>query len=333
MKLNTPIRVILSLTDRCNLSCQFCNAHQYASAKQQMSIGDALSLLDQLKEWGVMIVVLSGGEPLLHPDFLQIARSAVVHRFFVYLTSNGTFIDQKLAKKLCEIGIHSVQISLDGPVDVHKTIRRSDHSFSDAVKAIKCCLHVGIPTSIMCTLSQVNVQYIGEVIELGMAMGVGTCGFERMVSAVRGKETGDLSLTNQQLKFVIQSLTQKRKELRKKVHIECSDPLMNLPPETKKSKDENKSIGGCVAGIAACLISSNGTVYPCTRLPLPLGNIAETTIEEIWQRSEVLKLLRNRDQLSGKCGKCMHRFLCGGCRAAAFAKYGDFLTEDPGCFL
>lgn len=333
MILKAPIRVILSLTDNCNLACQHCSAQEYSSTKQQLSTVEIISLLDELEQWGVMIIVLSGGEPLLHPDFFDIAKSAVEHGFKVFLTSNGTYITHEIAEKLNEIGIHDVQISIDGPSHTHNYIRGSREAFTDAVHAIKSCLLSGIHTSTMCTLSKLNLQYINEIIELCINLGVCACAFERMIPVGRGRNIKGSILTPLEFKHAISLLSQKRKVLGERMKIECSDPLTNPLSNKETAGSNDMLLGGCVAGIAACFISSTGTVYPCTRLPISLGNIRMTSLKAIWQTSETLELLRNRDNLSGKCGECVYRFTCGGCRAAAYAIHDNFLEEDPWCFI
>ncbi len=95
--------------------------------------------------------------------------------------------------------------------------------------------------------------------------------------------------------------------------------------------DMNAMTRGCLAGTGVCFISHRGEVYPCGYLPVLAGDLGRQTFEEIWQNSPVFKLLRNSDNLKGKCGRCEFRNICMGCRARAFAATGDFLDEEPYC--
>ncbi len=88
---------------------------------------------------------------------------------------------------------------------------------------------------------------------------------------------------------------------------------------------------GCLAGTGVCFISHRGEVYPCGYLPVLAGDLRRQTFTEIWQDSPIFRLLRNTDNLKGKCGRCEFRNVCMGCRARAYAATGDFLDEEPFC--
>jgi radical SAM protein with 4Fe4S-binding SPASM domain len=88
---------------------------------------------------------------------------------------------------------------------------------------------------------------------------------------------------------------------------------------------------GCHAGIAYFSLRPNGDIYPCTFLPIKVGNIREKSIKDIWLNAPLLKALRHRDKLKGECGLCEYNRTCGGCRGRAYAYTGDYLESDPVC--
>ena len=90
-------------------------------------------------------------------------------------------------------------------------------------------------------------------------------------------------------------------------------------------------IGGCGAGRIYAAIEPDGTVTPCVFMPIRVGNIRGEHFADIWEKSSILNMLRNRELLHGACGKCPYRYICGGCRARAYAYTGDPLGPDPGC--
>ncbi len=95
---------------------------------------------------------------------------------------------------------------------------------------------------------------------------------------------------------------------------------------------------GCAAGLSGLTILPDGTLVPCRRLFVPLGNVRRDALREVWANSEVLGLLRDRRSYKGKCGVCARWARCRGCRAIAYAYSltagkGDLLAEDPQCFL
>jgi len=88
---------------------------------------------------------------------------------------------------------------------------------------------------------------------------------------------------------------------------------------------------GCLAGVGVIFVSHSGEVFPCGYLPVSCGSILERDLAGIWENSEVLRRLRDYDLLTGKCGRCEFKTVCGGCRARAFAASGDWLAEEPSC--
>ena len=88
---------------------------------------------------------------------------------------------------------------------------------------------------------------------------------------------------------------------------------------------------GCLAGSGVCFISHSGDVQPCGYLPLVAGNVLRTPFEEIWEKSELFISLRKPNLLTGKCGVCTYRAVCGGCRARAYYATGGYLDEEPYC--
>jgi radical SAM protein with 4Fe4S-binding SPASM domain len=93
----------------------------------------------------------------------------------------------------------------------------------------------------------------------------------------------------------------------------------------------NAMTKGCLAGSGVCFISHVGEVFPCGYLPVLAGDLRKQTFAEIWEHAAVFQVLRDTDNLKGKCGCCEFRNICMGCRARAFAATGDYLDEEPFC--
>ena len=92
-------------------------------------------------------------------------------------------------------------------------------------------------------------------------------------------------------------------------------------------------IGGCGAGRNYCSIEYNGDIQPCVFIPIKVGNIIHDDFEKVWRENEILEKLRNRELLRGPCRKCKYKYVCGGCRARAFATTEDILESDYGCLV
>ena len=358
------------LTERCNLRCRHC----YQSGR-----GDARRLPDlTLKEiWGVMAEIsdlldgwaknynmdfspsfnLTGGEPLLRADLLDIIAEARRLEFDVFLLTNGTVINRQRAMALHETGVRGVQVSIEGPEEVHDSIRGRG-SFSQAMWGVKNLLDAGLPVTLNATLSGLNAGRMAEMVSLALAMGVPRLGFSRLVPYGRGLGLIGEMLPAWQVKAVYEDLlSMGRNEQR--LEIVTGDPIasqMHLPQTGLNGNPGDPGItraaagavadgctatGGCAAGISGFTILADGTMTPCRRLPLQLGNVRQDSIREVWATSAVLAALRDKDRYSGRCGRCNRWDECRGCRAIAYAYSaatseggkGDFLSEDPQCFI
>jgi len=124
----------------------------------------------------------------------------------------------------------------------------------------------------------------------------------------------------------------------KGLQIVTGDPVASQMSDDDKDDSGSFPTGGCAAGISGFTILPDGTVTPCRRLPISIGNVRKDALREIWATSPVLKSLRNKHSYKGKCGNCHRWAFCRGCRAIAYAYSqskgeNDFLAEDPQCFI
>ncbi len=123
-----------------------------------------------------------------------------------------------------------------------------------------------------------------------------------------------------------------------KVEIVTGDPIAAQIDSGQAEDYGSFPTAGCAAGLSGLTVLPDGTMTPCRRLFVPIGNALKDRLREVWATSTVLKDLRDRSKYKGKCGKCDKWAHCRGCRAIAFAysqsKGGtDFLIEDPQCFI
>lgn len=267
---------------------------------------------------GCIFVTLSGGEPLTTGNkIFSIAEIFKSRGLKILLTTNATLYENF---SISDFKIFdSVQISLDGPQKIHEEIRGKG-TFSTAIGMAKSLKrHLDVDVCFMMTLNQLNVDYIEVVDQLARKNGV-RLAIERMTGATRSGSKNDL--TTEQFFNALNLVDGK--------NIGCTDPCLfpfNKFPEEKTGNIQ----GGCTAGIAALALSTDLDIYPCARLRIKAGSLKESEFNDIWFNSEILNQLRDRDNLKGQCGKCEYIETCGGCRASAFARTGDFLAEDPIC--
>jgi radical SAM protein with 4Fe4S-binding SPASM domain len=232
------------------------------------------------------------------------------------------------------MGVKGVQVSLEGPEQIHDTIRGRG-SFALSAQGIKNLLSSDIKVTLNITLSQLNEGHINDLIAFAADIGAQRVGFSRLVPCGRGTQLLQQMIPKRRIQEIYTSLL--AKDI-KSLEIVTGDPIASQM-DLKASPDIGyTAYGGCAAGISGLTILPDGTITPCRRLPVPIGNIRKDSLREIWAMSDVLNVLRNRDSYRGKCGRCSRWATCRGCRAIAFAfsrskGENDYLAEDPQCFI
>ena len=311
-----------------------------------MSLAEIRSVIgevaDMLGEWSAAYAVafsssfnITGGEPFLRQDLFPVLEELADKRIDAYLLSNGTLITKDKAEVLSRLGVKGVQVSIEGPEEIHDAIRGKG-SLKRSLSGIQCLLDAGIEVTMNTTLSDINASYFPDVIALASSTGVQKLGFSRLVPSGSGRNLLNRMLTKEALEDLygrIFSLNTGN------LKIVTGDPVASQF-RRPAGKDDAGSIpsGGCAAGVSGLTILPDGTVTPCRRLPVSLGNVRTDSLREIWTTSEVLTSLRDRSQYEGTCGSCNKWSACRGCRAIAyeFARvHGstNYLAEDPQCFL
>jgi radical SAM protein with 4Fe4S-binding SPASM domain len=333
--------VQLHMTERCNLRCAYC--YQTGSATE-MSYAEICRAIDNVKDgiegWATDYQLdispslhLTGGEPLLRDDVYAVLGYAWDRGFAISLMTNGTLIESGVAWQLGEGLVSDVQVSLDGLEPVHDSLRGRG-SYEKALNGIRNLVAQGVETSINVTVSAVNRPEVAELVRLAEDLEVGAIAFSRMVAAGRGAELGGSSLTREEVASLYGEL--RELDLRSSVSVISRDPLAIVATLGDNIPDTELPVGGCAAGLFGITIASDGTVMPCRRMNLPIGNIGETSFRELWASSPVLWALRRREGYHDGCDECLYWPVCRGCRAIALAfsraeGREDYLGGDPQC--
>ena len=274
----------------------------------------------------------TGGEPILRTDLLYILDYAGQCGFNTSLLSNGTLISPDIAGKLREAGIRDVQVSLDGTERVHDRIRGTG-SFKRALLGIENLVHQGIDTYINMTLSKLNMNEIDGLVCLARDLGIQMVTCSRLVLCGRGRELADQMLTAAEI-AAIHEYCKKYED--GEIKVASLDPLALVANIDHEIPDSELPVGGCAAGIFGITITSDGSLMPCRRMDLVIGNIKTDNLRHLWVESPVLCALRDRERYHGDCESCYYWSVCRGCRAIAlaFARSNgreDYLGPDPQC--
>ncbi len=278
---------------------------------------------------------ITGGEPFLRSDIFTVLEEIRSRGFDIYILSNGILIDNDKAEKLSSLRIKGVQVSIEGPNGIHEMIRGKG-TFSSSIRGVNRLLDAGIRVTLNVTLSDINADSFLEMIGLSSSLGVHRLGFSRLVPSGRGAGLLHNMLKKEKVKELYETIYSSKIN---GLEIVTGDPVysqMLLPNSNKESN--STPLGGCAAGVSGLTILQDGTITPCRRLHIPIGNVKTDSLREVWATSEVLQKLRDRKQYSGKCGSCKRWNSCRGCRAIAYAYScakgeNNFLSVDPQCFI
>lgn len=321
------------LTERCNRACRHC--YQDGKPTAELGLKDLLNIIGLMEEavgkWGKQgTLSLTGGEPFLRRDDLyalmdRIDRSDLL--LYYDILTNGSLITEKEAEKLArQHKLRRVQVSLEGATAATNDAVRGNGSFDATIQAIRNMRKAGIDVSIMTTVSRLNCGEITDVIRLAGDEGAVTLALERLIPEGTGEGLADQVLSSHELRDLYQQVYE--------IAINGAQTRVLLyRPLFALIAPEDPTVGAlCSAGNNALTIMPDGTVYPCRRLPIPIGNVLTDGFFKIWYGSDVLWRLRNPENLGGKCGNCDLLAQCRGCRAMAYFSTGDYMAEDPQCW-
>jgi radical SAM protein with 4Fe4S-binding SPASM domain len=346
-----PFLVVWNYTNACNLRCKHCYQRADKPTLDELTLEEKLAVIDQLVENNVSIVAFSGGEPLLCEDFFKVAKYAYERGLYVSVATNGTLLTKENVARLKATGVAYVEISLDGATaEIHDSFRGVSGCFEKTRMGIANSVEAGMFTCIATTTTKHNLNEIPKIISLAKEIGVRRVIIFNFIPTGRGEEIAHLDLTPAEreslLKYLYRELASGKVEVLSTAPqfsrvclqqslIEGTDILspthfvaLNLHGKAKRLTD---FLGGCGAGRLYCAIQPNGLVTPCVFMPIVVGDLRRQSLKDIWLNSQVMNDLRDRSRLKGRCGYCEYKYVCGGCRARAYAYYKDYLASDPGC--
>jgi radical SAM protein with 4Fe4S-binding SPASM domain len=333
-----PYLVALNLTKRCNLKCAHCYLDattKAAGGDDELTTDECVRLIDQIAEVNKgCLLVITGGEPLVRPDILDIARYAVKLGFMVVFGTNGMLIDDRMATQLVEIGVMGVGISIDSlDPQKHNAFRGVPGAWEAAVAGIEASKRNGLQFQVHFSAQPMNYQELPAVVEWAHGLGARVLNVFFMVCTGRGEELTDITPAQYEevLGFLVKCQDDYQGML---IRARCAPHFKRLAYE----KDPNSPItkatgymgGGCLAGTNYARVTPNGEVTPCPYMPLSAGNVREKSFVDLWEKSDIFNSFRY-PQLKGKCGDCEYSDICGGCRARPYVDHGDWLDEDQWC--
>ena len=354
--------VVWHVTRACNLRCVHCYASADAEPMpDELTHDEGRDLLDQLKAYGVPAVLFSGGESLVRPDTLELMRYAKSLGMPLTLSTNGMLIDDAVADELADIGVRYVGVSLDGKRPTHDKLRGQVGAFDAALEGIERCRCRGIRVGARFTVHALNLDQLDEVIDLCLAYGIDRLCMYHLAYAGRGSGMQRVDLTAEQTRAAVDRLFDRavdahRKGLPLEVltvgnHVDAAYAVMRLATEhpdqpdiARATFDRLAGTGGNRSGVNICSIDPVGNVhYDQFSWHYTCGNIRHATFREVWGDPDTaeppldarLRVLRDRaEHLPDRCRGCAFLGLCNGnLRTRAESASGDWLGDDPACYL
>jgi radical SAM protein with 4Fe4S-binding SPASM domain len=323
------------VTLACNLSCRHCFAKARQPLPSELTVDEAKSIMLDLKENGMRLLTMTGGEPLCRRDFvLELGEFLNANNIRYRVFTNGVLLTEELASQLKERGVSEIQVSIDGLAKTHDEFRGMQGSFQKAINAIKAAEKEGIKTAVRLTITEQNHEEVPEIIDLVSELGADAFRVRPFVSVGRGSENEKYIPSPQAMREAFAYIKKKMQEL--PFPFQLITPSFHfLDKDVPKNLAEKTFVGSrCVCGKQLCAITADGWVKPCGYFSVKLGNLREKKFAEIWNDNEFLDKMRSIDHLSDTCMNCKYLVYCGGgCRASAYENTGDMCATDPLCPL
>jgi AdoMet-dependent heme synthase len=340
-----PYVVSWNLTYRCNLACEHCyldaggtplvGTENFAD-RSELGTEECFRVIDELAAFAPeCVTILTGGEPLLRRDILEIVTRAAERGLWVVVGTNGVRITENVARRLAEAGARGLSLSLDAlDADRHDRFRRVRGAWQNTVEGAGILGRTGLPFIVQTTAGAHNLDELDAIADFAhdrLAAKVWNLYF--LVPTGRGQFVSDM--TPAQYDDVLAALyrIQRKYDGRMLVNAKCAPHYIKTVLENHSAQFRTYSggAGGCPAGTHYMGIRPNGDVTPCPYLPVFAGSLRSATLADLWTSSELFTGIRRRSSLGGRCGACEMNGHCGGCRARAYGMTGDLMAEDPLC--
>jgi Fe-coproporphyrin III synthase len=345
--------VIWNLTRTCNLKCRHC----YTTSADvpfpgELTTEQALGVLEDLKEFGIPALILSGGEPLSRFDFFTLAERAKALNFrHLSLSTNGTRVAENI-DRIDALGFDYVGISIDGIGATNDWFRGVEGAFDEAMAGVRACKSRGVKVGLRYTITEQNGHHLGEMLDLCQAEGVDKFYLSHLVYAGRGDkhrgEDTEHSHTRIAMDLLIKrawAAIQNGQDLEVVTGNNDADAVYFLqwveanfsPEQAAHVRAHLEAWGGNSSGLGVANIDPQGKVHPDTYWSdYTIGSVKKDSFSTLWTGPDaMLANLRQRPRpLKGRCGDCAFKQVCGGnTRIRALQVTGDPWAEDPACYL
>jgi radical SAM protein len=350
----SPYIVIWEVTRACDLACKHCRAEAVTDRSPfELSTADGKRLMDQVRDFGSPLFVLTGGDPLKRPDITQLVAYGASIGLRMGMTPSGTpLMTEAVLRDLHAAGLSRLAVSLDGSTPaIHDAFRGVNGSWSWTIRMLEAAREIGLTTQVNTTVSLHNLEDFDALSSLMVRLGITLWSVFFLVPTGRARN-GDVASADQ-FEHVFQRMYDLSRtapfDIKSTAAPQYRRVILQRQVEERRAGARSETPSPLTAGIGFSLadgvgrakgvndgdgfvfVSHTGAIYPSGFLPLPAGNVRRNHIVDVYRNSPLFRALRDRELLKGKCGVCEYRDVCGGSRARAYAVTGDYLEAEPFC--
>ncbi len=320
---NGLLSLELELSRKCNLRCIYCYAASGEPLSNELSFKEICDVVKQAKQLGAKkIIILGGGEPLLYPHLLELIEFISSYDLNMALFTNATLLTKEISKRLYEFKVE-VAIKLNSfKANIQDFLAGKKDTFSMIMKGLRYLIQAGYPDpkhklGIETIICRQNYNEIPKLWRWARKNSI-TPYIEIMTLQGRAKKHPELEVSINEIKTLFEKLAQID-------NIEFNRYWLVHPPLVASH---------CARHEYSCTVAANGDVYPCPGVDIAVGNIKHLPLKTILKNSPIIQDLRNiRKNIKGKCSSCELKYRCYGCRGHAYQVTGNYLAEDPLCWI
>lgn len=345
--------VVWTSTHRCNLHCAHCYTDSFdREYPGELTTDEALTLVDDLADFGSPVLLISGGEPFRRPDVETVAEYAIGRGMRVVFSTNGTLVTPERAQRLAQMGVSYVGISIDGRPETHDHFRGSLGAFDASMRAVAACREAGLKTGLRFTLTKANQADLPWLFDLMVERDVRRLCVYHLAPTGRGGRIQKFAPTAEETRAALDLIVERTRALAAEGfetevltadnHADAAYLWMTIARDEPERAGSVWQLlqwnGGNQSGEAIACVDSDGSIYADQFWRWrSLGNVRERPFSETWavDPPPLLRELRDRAaRLPERCRACRFLSVCNGnFRSRAEAITGDVWAADPFCYL
>jgi len=336
----SPLLVVWEVTQACDLACVHCRPTERPDRDaRELNAAEARQFLQEVKDFGNPLMVLTGGDPLKRPDIYDLIRQSVATGLRTNITPSATpLLTAEAINQFKDCGISRMAVSLDGPdAPTHDGFRLVEGSYARSLFALRHARDIGLDTQVQTHVGRANLATLGHIAEVVAEVQAKMWSLFFPVSP--GPRPGD-DLSCEEYEKVFEFLYDISKVA--PFEVKTTEALHYRRYIAQRLKAEHGGRGGLNGrllwrttavseGRGFIFVSHTGEIYPSGYLPVSAGNVRNDSIVDVYRNSSLFRMLREPTARDGKCAYCEYHKICGGSRARAWAMTGDYLAADPKC--